>query len=294
MVRGDYGSAVREARTAKNLMANSGLSDVELSARLNVNLGMVLGRAGKLHESAQALQEAVEIYRREVGNDSLTTWSSQESLGLALGRLGEYARAEELISEAAQNQRRLGGETVWYAESLFDLAGIEIKRKSFASALENIAAAEHTWTQAFGPDRKGGQISLSRGLILLAQEQTQAALEQFDHSLALLHKSLPSDHPSVIEAQLGKCETLVHMGRASEALPIVENTMPLARAKFGQNHPITMEALYCAGLVHAATGDAMAARDAFNEILERGPEAYDGATNPVFTEMSRKVRGELR
>jgi tetratricopeptide (TPR) repeat protein len=74
------------------------------------NLGNVLRAQGKLAEAEPLLREALEVFRRKLGNEHPGTLKSINYLGLLLRAQGEYDEAEALLREALEGRRRQLGD----------------------------------------------------------------------------------------------------------------------------------------------------------------------------------------
>lgn len=239
---------------ARARIASAELSPVILG-RLQLTIaGTWLGR-GEPEEARHSLEAALETLD-DPGEVYLARWLLSD----ALFQLDDPGRIEA-GREACEARDR------WFAESGLDLTGDpiaaverELARVTDASlrsalidhltdlALESMdsdpAGSRRLFVAAcdlleaeFGADHpEWGLNQTFLGEACLADEADKAALAAFERGLVVLNHSLHVDHPQRLAARSGYGEALHHMGRIRRAETVLEETLHLARARFGEEH----------------------------------------------------------
>jgi len=152
----------------------------EHAARLQMQRGLVLWRAGHTGQALAAYRRALPTLRR--GSDRLAEARLYNNRGLLYVDLGDYAAAEaDLRRTAALYQEQ--GQEVHAADALFNLGYIASRRGDVPAALELLDAAEATYQKHELSTREipltRSELLLSVGLAGEAREAAEGAVATF-------------------------------------------------------------------------------------------------------------------
>ena len=161
-----------------------------------LNTVFLLQSQGRLAEAEQYCREALEGFRRVLGNDHASTLNAINTMGFVLHKQGRLSEAEPFLREALEEQRRVLGHghmRTLAAKSnlallLVDLGKAleaeKLTRETIATALETLGA-EH-WVHGIFLGKHG------RALAALDrfEEAETALVEAYD----LLDSSLGNEH----------------------------------------------------------------------------------------------------
>jgi CHAT domain-containing protein len=194
---------------------------VLITNRLRVPLIDVLVREGKLLEAENEARSALLWTVRTQGRYSMNTAYQLGPLVRAIAEQGRYAEAETLVRAMGDILDRVGAS----AESS--------QRARARNTLGEILAAQGRWSEAL------------------------AVYDQLRQSMAADSQAYEKQFAGSITRAL----TLVHGGRAQEALAALESTLAQVRQAAGEDHPSTAELRGALGVAYAALGDQRRALD---------------------------------
>jgi len=295
--RGNFQEANKDVNAAKELGARTGFTDTAEGSNILSVSGELNEQLGNLLESARDFESAYAICRKELGDDQLDTWAAREDLARANGNLGNFDQARLQIMDVADRQRSLRGEHNYgYAKYLLDLARIELLRKAYSSATDNLDKADAIFATLPRSDNKKNRakVSMLHGVIHLEEREYAEAMKSIESALEVQRLVLPRDHPNIAESLMYDSEALLRLDRPEEAVTAADTALEIFRTKLGLSHPLTIKALYRVGLAHGGAGDQAAATNAFSEVLKYGPTAFVSATHPEFVELKQKIISEQK
>ncbi len=232
---GLYEEALRQHERALEIRRGLPGGGLEVSRSLT-SLGLVRRDEGRLAEARELFAEALEIRRRELGDDDLEVAMARANLALAEQRMGRLEDAERLLREALRVRVRHRG-------------------------------AAH-------PDVAMTEFLLAR--LMEEQGRLDEAQALHESALAKRRAALHERHPDLARSLQALGELHLRSGRPGAALPFLEECVARRAAALGPAHWRTAEAGLRLGECLAAlgrSGDAEAllaplARDAPNDALE--------------------------
>jgi CHAT domain-containing protein len=194
---------------------------VQTTNRLRVPLIEVLVREQRLLEAENEARSALLWTVQTQGRYSMNTSHQLGPLVRAIAEQGRYAEAETLVRAMGDILDRVGAS----AES--------IQRASARNTLGEILVAQGRWTEA---------------LVVYDQLRQSMAAD-------------PQAYEKQFAGSITRALTLVHGGRAQEALAALESRLAQVRQAVGEDHPGTAELRGALGVAYAALGDQRRALD---------------------------------
>ncbi|MEO8672102.1 MAG: serine/threonine-protein kinase [Tahibacter sp.] len=273
---GDFAGARTELERAMDLANRAGVGESPGTAAIHNNLGLLLRDHGDPTEARAQFETALAIYRREFGEDHYRTIGTTQNLAMLLLDLGDRAAARPLLENTnARNLALFGDASADYANAQNMLGNIDRTEAHYDAALQHYAIAERAYRAALGdkhpnvafPIYNAGELEMARG-------DVPAALARFDQALALRLAALPPDHPEVAESLAARSRALLKLQRYAEAEHDAARAVDIRRAKLAPDHTGTVQSLLDLGLARYAQQNAVGAKQAWDEALERGARAY--------------------
>ncbi len=258
--------------------------DVSVLSTLN-NLGVLLQRMGHARQSQHLLRQVLAARRRRYGDDHVHVANALSNLMIAHRRLGDPVGAEPLAREVlALRVRLLGSEHPDVAVSRFNLASIlrdtgrlDEAERLFRRAID--ASARRRGEDH--PDTEGHRSGLA--LLRHRQGRTEEAMSQLTSVCASMSESLGPRHPQLMNLRLELARMLVDVDRCDEALEIAEDVVRVRRDHYGDDAPLTAEAM----AVRARSGLRTASGRDFRAELSRAMAVLADAWEPEHPELVR-------
>lgn len=218
----------------------------ELEAYVRDQIGYRLF-AMSLYREAQAQQRrAWELYQKVLGPDHSDTLHIRRNLADTLTALGEYDEAEQLLRAVLTDWERLqGAEGLQTTKTLASLAKLVQKRGRPAEAetlyhrawqnMAKLKGEKDEFTLILQNNLANVQASLSK--FADAERHLRQALAGF-RAMESVKKETGDLYVAGISMNLAML--LLHLGRAEEALPILEDAVRIYRAKEGERSAATL------------------------------------------------------
>ncbi|CAE7455122.1 Klc2 [Symbiodinium natans] len=232
------------------------LPDDPLTLEALSKLATVLSERSLYDEALSLQHEALGMCRTIHGNLHLQTLAMLYNLGLLLHAKGYLDQAAAVATEALQNrQTKLGSDHPDVVLSTNSLASVLLDKGDLSAAKQLLSECVERCTEKFHEQHH--LVAMTRcNLVraLLAQDNCLEAVPlawQLEESLRGYRSGtigegaerIPEDLPQRLEAEslfAAALLTTFRCGRASEEL---DKILPLCRARLGDAHPTTLEAL---------------------------------------------------
>lgn len=288
-VQADPSSQETAAPTARDLLdagvvrLETELADKPLvRARLMTVIGVVYGKLADYPKALQLLRSAVEIVRRERGNDHADLIEPLAGLADALGRANQRREALEVLVEHLRIcETRFGPRSQRVAQALTNLGEAHFYGSDHAAALSFFERSLELRRELFGEESEAVAGELTNIGYSLQN------LRRFDEAEAALGKSLAlkqrlGSEPFAVGQTL---EALAHvaMGRNDPAAAerYLTQQIELYRKAFHDRHPQIAFALHNLAYVVAISRGPDVAEPIYRETLDRRRELY-GEVHPDF------------
>ncbi|MBL8915311.1 MAG: serine/threonine protein kinase [Archangium sp.] len=225
-----------EARTwaalASGIVQRIG-GDVLIEAHIEEGLGDAEWQDGNRAKSLQAYRQALQLYVKAQGEQSLDVARLRSSAGWVLTEQGELAAArKEIEASRVLREQLLGPDHPTLADTWNDLAGLAAEQRDYVEAVR----CERMSVQLSGvlvSRRLAAETSLASMLILVGQPAEGLALAD------ALRAQIDVDQTpaSWIEYGRARVHALTRLGRLKEAWSEGKTTLTEQERKLGKLHP---------------------------------------------------------
>jgi tetratricopeptide (TPR) repeat protein len=209
-------------------------------ARTRRALGLLyIEQLGTVERGAHEITLALEVFRAQLGADSIEVANCEQALSQAGQYRGDYAAALEHAERAEQIfATRLGADHPRHGEALMGLGVLRFMRKDFAGSLAAYEAAYPILRVAWGATHTTVGILLSNtGETLLALGRAEPAQADFEKALDILRKSLGPDHADLALPLKGLGLAHLSRGQPREALAPLERALALRTQSAAASDP---------------------------------------------------------
>ncbi len=242
-----------------------------LRARLLQELASTMRQLGSLTMATDPQQRALDIKRRELGNEHIDTIRTLIEQGLLQHALGNYAVAEEVFREASQTSQRVFGDDHRVTlKSMANVSSILIAQSKFDAAESMARAVRDRLLRIAGPDDPEtlGAIS-TLAAALEGKGEPEEAEELCRDVLTRRRLTLGADHPQILAAISDLAVLLEQRGEYEEAKSLYKDALTIRRRTLGDDHPDTIESMQLLGTVLSNLGKLEDAEQLQQDALSR-------------------------
>lgn len=214
-------------------------------ARLKATIGRVYDKMGLFDRAFPFLNDALEIRRKQLGEEHIDVAQSYGALGDLYRKQGKYAEAEPLIKRDLElREKLLGPDHPIVARSLNTLAVLYENASRYAEAEPIHQRAIKILEKELGPDHIDVAMSLTNLAILKAKQGKYAESEPlFKRVLGIEEKELGEDHPRVAVAYNNLAIAYKLQGKYAEAEPMYQRALEVQEKVLGPKHPAVSRSL---------------------------------------------------
>jgi tetratricopeptide (TPR) repeat protein len=212
---------------------------------------------GRYPQAMAALEEALDIQVRALGENHLAVAVTVNNLGVAHLRQGDYERALPLLERALQIRRNtLGSNHGDVAFSLRQLADLYRVRGEYQRALLLYREALQSFEKALGPGHRQVATTLNNlALLYHIQGDYERALPLLLRALAIRKRVLGDSHPDVAESLNNVAEMYRERGDHERALPLYQQALRTSERALGRSHVQVGTVLNNLGSLYYQQGD---------------------------------------
>ena len=238
--------------------ARTALADVDRYEKLTPNDRAALGRAvgrdaagvasharGEYRDAVTAYQDALDVRKRILGPDHLSTITSLDNLALLYRTQGRYADAEPLFKDAlAARRKALGDAHPDTAVCMNHLAGLYSAQGRYADAeplFKDALAARRKALEKDHPDTLYSMNDLAA--LYRALGRNAEAEPLYKDALAARRKVLGDAHPSTAASLNNLANLYRDQGRYADAERLLKEALAANRKALGDAHPDTARSL---------------------------------------------------
>ena len=240
------------------------------------------------------MREALDGFRRILGDDDPSTLMAIANLGNLLHAQGDLATAEPLYREVLEGSRRARGgdhpDTLIAVSNLSALL-LEQGRLTEAEPLAREALEGHR--RVYGdvhPDTLWALIDM--GYLLKEQGEHPQAEALYREAIEGSHETLGDDHPDTWGALRSLRSLFEEQGRLAEAADLQRQLLAGQRRALGDEDPDTLTSLSSLGSLLLAQDELAEAEDSFREALA-GFRRVLGDEHPDTLTVTRNLAGVL-
>jgi serine/threonine-protein kinase len=261
----DAAVLVQEALDIRRAAFGEDSLEYALSLR---SLGTLAYERGEPASGVEALDRALALHRSHAGEPHTDIASVANDLAACLRSLGRLDEAEALHREALDLRRAQRPASVAVAESLNNLAGVELDRGDAAAAaqlLEESLAIRRALLGDQDPLTLQSMSNLATACARLDQTtQAHALLEQ----VARGARVLGADGEEVLARALSNRAALwIAEQQAAQAAPLLDEALALQTQRLGPLHPAVATTLERLADVQADLGQTGQARTSWERVL---------------------------
>jgi tetratricopeptide (TPR) repeat protein len=259
---GDYAEAERALETSIALYRSiHGPAHPQATVPLYA-LGQLQSFVGRPEEALASLGAVIEVRAAAFGPDDPALAMPRVDVGEVLGQLGRFSEAETEIRLALEIWRKAGT--------------LQARDESMAMfALGELAARQEHWAESELRHRRALELRLiekgphspsvanvrdALGRALTGRGEFALGLEQHRQAMGIYRERVDEKAPILNEALFGQASALLGLGRAGEALPLIERALALTEP-VGADKALWPHMKLCLAQIIAATrGDTLRAR----------------------------------
>jgi tetratricopeptide (TPR) repeat protein len=200
---------------------------------------MYLEQLGQIDRGEQEISIALQLYRNQLGSDSLEVANCEQALSQVGQYRGDYRQALEHAERAERiYAKRLGADHPRHGEALMGLGVLRFMRRDFAGSLAAYKAAFPSMQTALGPNHTSVALLLSNtGETELALGHADAAQPNFEKALAIFTRELGPEHADLALPLKGLGLAQLDRGRPRDAIPYLEKALALRTQSAAANDP---------------------------------------------------------
>jgi non-specific serine/threonine protein kinase/serine/threonine-protein kinase len=260
-----------------------------VEASIRYTMGITYKDLGLYDEAQGQLERALDLRRRELGENHVDTLTTAADLGLVLRRRGDSAKAEALlVSLLAASRRALGDAHPTTLQTMADLAGNYQDQGKFAEAEPLFVGALEARRRTQGSDHPDTLATMNNLSLLYRSEG------RYSESEALIKEALDrsrrvrgEEHPGTMMNMNNLGALYYFQNRPAEAIPLFEKVLELRRRALGAEHPDTVMTTTNLATLYARQGQFAEGERLHKEALEirlrvsgpMHPETLTGLTN---------------
>ncbi len=237
-------------------------------ARLLSTVGRVSRNLAFYEQARPALEQALSLRRKYLGEDHEEVASALHDLGWLEFQEGDYGAARRAFEAALRiHEQRFGPDHPKVAWSLDDLSVVLWKSGEYRAALPLAERALEIFRTLGEEDPRVARGLYHRGIVLTGLEERQEAWSSLRQALELYTRRLGPEHPLVgwVLVDLG---LLVRRRQGAEpSRGYFERALAIQEKHFGPEHPDVGFPLFFLGHVERETGSPEVARQIFERLL---------------------------
>ncbi|MBC7820424.1 MAG: CHAT domain-containing protein, partial [Planctomycetaceae bacterium] len=234
------------------------------------NLALLYDSLGRYAEAKPLYRQAVEIWRKTLGDQHLHYAAGLNNLAMLYDSMGRYADAEPLYQQALEIWRTtLGERHPNYGACLNNLAELyravgqyELAEPLYLQEIEICRATQGENTPSFA-------VSLNNlAALYRATGKHDQAEPLYLQALEIRRGTLGEEHPGFAESLSNVAVFYESIGRYGEAEHLQAQALEIRRAKLGETHPSLATSLNNLAAVYRATGRHAEAEPHYQRALE--------------------------
>jgi eukaryotic-like serine/threonine-protein kinase len=254
-------------------------------------LGLLyIEQLGAVERGEHELTLALQLFRTQLGEDSIDAATCEQALSQAGQYRGDYAAALQHAERAEQiYAHRLGADTPRRGEALMGVGALRFMRNDFAGSLTAYETAYPILRAALGPTHTTVGLLLSNtGETLLALARYEPAQADFTQALDILQHSLGPQHAYVALPLKGLGLARLNRGQPREALAPLERALALRTESKAAGDPQELAEIRwgLARALHAVGRDPARARE-LAEAAMAGYRSLGSESTAHVQEISR-------
>jgi non-specific serine/threonine protein kinase/serine/threonine-protein kinase len=241
-----------------------------VEASIRQTIGQTYRYLGLYPAAQPHLERALELRRRELGEEDSDTLNGMNDLGFLYLLQGKVTEAEPLLTKALELSRRIKGEEdVDTLRLMNSLGTLYHRRGQNAQAEELLTRCLEGRRRALGEenlDTLGTMINL--GLVCLALGKNNKSELQLSRCLEISRPVLGEEHPHTLKTMINLAFLYLSESNTEKAEPLLKEVVEVSSKAQGENHPDTLLAMFNLGGMYWKDGKFALAVPLFAKVLE--------------------------
>ncbi|MGH9362553.1 MAG: tetratricopeptide repeat protein, partial [Thermoanaerobaculia bacterium] len=232
-------------QAAQDLNSNRRIEATARAALLS-SIGIGYHGTGRYERAEALLSEALDLYRRALGERAPEVAETCFKLGCAVQRRGDYLRAQELLERAYHMQRERSGEASLEAALTLDRLGAVVWLQGDTPRGEDLLMrALEIHRRLLGERHPRIVMSLQRLATLVSSKgERERAEGLFLEALAMARQIGPEDSLDVALVQEKLADHYIAVAAFDKAEPLLREIAKTVERQLGPDHPDLASALY--------------------------------------------------
>lgn len=262
--------AKRLVKAAEQLDGEA-VGDPRVVADLQSRLGHSLKGLGYHQEARKLLEEAGELQRKELGQDSEATLQTLRDLASNYKALGDLEASQDLFTSILSSLSKSVGDS--HQDTLAvqnELALVHIEMGQFDRAVELLETNLDKTIAALGKEDEQSIASMDNlALAYLKVKRIDDAVPLLVEVEERTRGIYGPEHVKTIGKMLNLAAAYRQQERFEDAQPLYEKARDLSKLHLGAEHPLTLTALNSLAVFYQSTGQAELAIPLFEETIDR-------------------------
>ncbi|HVU64748.1 MAG TPA: serine/threonine-protein kinase [Phycisphaerales bacterium] len=276
----DEGHFQRAIAAARREFADQPL----VRAELLHSIGGTMRELGLFEGAGPPLEEALDIRRRELGNDDRGTIQAISSLGILRMSQERNDEGARLLAEAVERAgAALGPEDEVTLNARSNLALLKYMNGLYEAAEQDDRDIRAIRLRVAGPNDPGTlRVTNNLALVLSARGRVAEAEPLWREAIAGFERSYGKNSRAALMARSNLASDLARSGRHAEAEALSRENLAILRAECGDDHPDTIREIKRLGIELKQAGD-------FERAEAMCREAYGGFRRTLGAEHRETV-----
>jgi eukaryotic-like serine/threonine-protein kinase len=211
-----------------------------VEASIRHTIGDTYNDLGLYSEAQQHLERALELRRRELGEQHADTLESMSRLGRVYEMQSKYEKAGTLLARALEVRRRtLGENDASTLKTMSDLGWLYERQGKYAEAEPLLFAAFEAQRQI--PDDEQSNNTRDHLAVVYAQQGKYSKAEPLvTQALDISRRVNGEEHPRTLTIMQNLAGIYANEGKSPEAEPVFEKVLEISRRVLGEEHENTL------------------------------------------------------
>ncbi len=245
-----------------------------VEASIRDSLGNTYFYLGQGKPAILQYERALELRKKELGLETLSTLNSMSSLASAYWKTGRHEESLSLREKTLERKTiAIGAEHPSTLLSMNDLAVSYRMANRFQEAVDLQEKSLELHRKIMGPHYPNTLSSMANlGGTYLVMGRHEDALALNEKTLKLLQKVLGAEHPNTLSLMENLAVSYSKVNRHEEALALQEQTLKLKKKVLGTKHPDTLKLMNSLAYHYRKNGQLTHSEKLYQDYLDASQE----------------------
>ncbi|KAL9615270.1 MAG: hypothetical protein Q9167_000241 [Letrouitia subvulpina] len=252
---------------------------------------LVYREVGRLQEALQLLERVVEIRKRTLGGEHLTTLSSIHQLTIIYTEMGRFQEALQLAERVVEvSKRTLGEEHYDTLSSIHHLSVTYGEVGRFQEALQLTERVVEVSKRTLGEEHPDTLSSIHNLSAMYGEVgRFQEALQLTERVVEVVKRTLGEEHPDALSPICNLAIRYREAGRLQEAVQLTERAVEISKKIRGEEHPSTLRSINYLAISYGEGGRLQEAQRLIERVVEARKRIL-GKEHPQTVEALRNLK----